>query len=403
MSQPTSRLQKFLSGRGMQKLRRDKLAMTALSVIVVYLLVALCVGLGALSLDSVTERVGPENLRGFGANTDGDRRINQSEFMITTVEQAASSKADPEQTMADYDMAGLRIEQGTPEEVLARVSTAFEALDEAAEYLTFDTPEAEAALVEMERATDELFSFPTGSAGTKRKLALLLGTDRQGRSILFRAIYSTKVAVQIGIVAALISVLIGTLLGAAAGYFGGWVDHAVVWLYSTFSSIPWIVLLMVLASAFRGVEVNGVQLSETLIPVYAAFCMSFWISPCRVIRGEVMKIKELEYVQAASAMGFGGARILLRHVIPNTAHLMFINFSLLFIGAIKAEVILSFLGLGVKNQPSWGVMINYASPEVLNGFYWQIGTATVFMLVLVYAFNILSDALQDAFDPKHVS
>jgi ABC-type dipeptide/oligopeptide/nickel transport system permease subunit len=81
---------------------------------------------------------------------------------------------------------------------------------------------------------------------------------------------------------------------------------------------------------------------------------------------------------------------------------MFINFSLLFIGAIKAEVILSFLGLGVKDEPSWGVMINHAKAEVLNGFFWQIGAATTFMLVLVLAFNVLSDALQDAFDPKHV-
>jgi peptide/nickel transport system permease protein len=154
----------------------------------------------------------------------------------------------------------------------------------------------------------------------------------------------------------------------------------------------------VLAAMFRGGSLDG-----TLIPVYAAFCMSFWISPCRVVRGEVMKIKELEYVQAASAIGFPSRRILLKHVVPNTAHLMFINFSLLFIGAIKAEVILSFLGLGVKNEPSWGVMINQAKAEVLNGFFWQIGAATFFMVVLVLAFNVLSDALQDAFDPKHVS
>ena len=98
----------------------------------------------------------------------------------------------------------------------------------------------------------------------------------------------------------------------------------------------------------------------------------------------------------------GRGKILIRHILPNTAHLMFINFSLLFIGAIKSEVILSFLGLGVKSGPSWGIMINQSKPEVINGFFWQIGAATVFMFGLVLAFNIVSDAMQDAFDPKHM-
>jgi peptide/nickel transport system permease protein len=131
-------------------------------------------------------------------------------------------------------------------------------------------------------------------------------------------------------------------------------------------------------------------------------CLTFWIGPCRVIRGETMKLKELEYVQAATAIGFGKPYILLKHIIPNTLHLGFINFSLLFIAAIKFEVVLSFLGLGVKVGPSWGRMIQESTQEVINGFFWQIGTATVFMFFLVLAFNIVSDALQDAFDPKAV-
>ena len=94
--------------------------------------------------------------------------------------------------------------------------------------------------------------------------------------------------------------------------------------------------------------------------------------------------------------------IMLKHVVPNTAHLMFINMSLLFIGAIKSEVILSFLGLGVKGQPSWGTMISQAKEDVSNYFFWEVGTASVLMFGLVLAFNIVSDALQDAFDPKHV-
>lgn len=397
MSERISGFKKFMSGRGMRKLRRDRMALVALTVIGLYLAVALSVAIGILSKEDVFDRVGADNVAGFWGKQDGELRLDHAQFRIERIERAAKSTKAVE-ALAEFDMGGSRAAPGTPEEVLGRVQSAWTALDAVSAYEELDSDPAVAPLfAELDRQVASLYSEPTGFGGFIKSMRMSLGTDRQGRSILFRALYSTKVAVQIGVVAALISVILGTLLGAAAGYFGGWVDHLVVWLYSTFSSIPWIVLLMVLASMFRGGSLDG-----TLIPVYAAFCMSFWISPCRVVRGEVMKLKELEYVQAASAIGYGRMRILIKHIIPNTAHLMFINFSLLFIGAIKAEVILSFLGLGVKNEPSWGVMINQAKAEVLNGFFWQIGAATAFMVVLVLAFNILSDALQDAFDPKHV-
>jgi ABC-type dipeptide/oligopeptide/nickel transport system permease subunit len=201
----------------------------------------------------------------------------------------------------------------------------------------------------------------------------------------------------VGLVVSLIAVSFGSLLGAAAGYFGGIADHLIIWLYSTFSSIPYLVLLVVLAFMFTGSKVEG-----TLIPLYVAFCLTYWIGPCRVTRGEALKLKALDYVQAANALGATKGRILMRHIVPNTAHLMFINLSLLFIGAIKGEVVLTFLGLGLKEGASWGIMINQSKSEVVSGFFWQIGSATFFMFVLVLAFNVLTDALQDAFDPKHV-
>lgn len=253
---------------------------------------------------------------------------------------------------------------------------------------------------------DELFPIPGGYNGMVYRLRLMFGTDRQGRSILIRALYSAKTAMQVGLVTAIVAVIFGSLLGAAGAFFGGWVDHAVIWLYSTFSSIPYLVLLSVIAfvvsSSDWTVPFTQTKVASTLLPLYAAFAMTFWIGPCRVIRGEAMKLKELEFVQAATAIGFSRGYILRRHIIPNTSHLMFINFSLLFIGAIKGEVILTFLGLGLKDGSSWGIMISQARPEVLNGFFWQIGAATLFMFILVLAFNILTDALQDAFDPKHV-
>lgn len=258
-------------------------------------------------------------------------------------------------------------------------------------------PMLAAKLGEIGPAIERIMPMPTGFDGVMYKVRVLLGTDAQGRSIFLRGLYSVKVAVQVGVVVAIVSVLIGALLGSAAAYFGGWVDLVVTWLYSSLSSLPQLVLLAVLAFMFLGTDWE-----RTLVPVYAALCLTFWIGPCRVIRGEVLKIKELEYAQAAKAIGFGRVYILLRHVLPNTAHLVFINFSLLFIGAVKSEVILTFLGLGIKEGSSWGLMISQSAPEVISGIFWQIGTATVLMLVLVLAFNVLSDSLQDAFDPRHV-
>ena len=142
---------------------------------------------------------------------------------------------------------------------------------------------------------------------------MLLGTDAQGRSIFLRAVYGIKVALQIGFVTALVSVGIGSLLGAAAAFFGSWVDHLVIWLYSTLSSIPSLVLLVVLVYWFSG---SWIEKELPLVPVYAAFCLTFWIGPCRVVRGETLRLKELEYVQAAKAMGFGRLYTLLWHVLP---------------------------------------------------------------------------------------
>jgi len=255
----------------------------------------------------------------------------------------------------------------------------------------------DAKLIEVEPILAELFPQPTGVEGVIYKFRLMLGTDQQGRSIMLRALYSAKIAIQVGLIVSFIAVLFGSIIGAAAGYFGGYIDHLVIWLYSTFSSIPYLVLLVVLAFMFTGSIFEG-----TLIPLYVAFCLTYWIGPCRVTRGEALKLKSLDYVQAAQALGASKSRILLKHIIPNTSHLMFINSSLLFIGAIKGEVVLTFLGLGLKEGASWGIMISQSKPEVVSGFFWQIGAATFFMFVLVLAFNILTDALQDAFDPKHV-
>lgn len=217
-----------------------------------------------------------------------------------------------------------------------------------------------------------------------------MGTDIFGRSVGVKVIKGTEVAMSVGFVVGLIAVLLGVTLGALAGYFGGWVDEFVVWLYSTVASIPNIMLLIALT----------LILGKGIMSVYIALGMTSWVELCRLIRGEVKRHKDREYVQAAAALGATHWRQLGRHILPNVLHIVIIRFSLIFQSAIKSEVILSYLGLGVQGTPSWGVMIDDAKVELTRGIWWQLAFATLAMFLIVLAFNILSDALRDALDPK---
>lgn len=237
------------------------------------------------------------------------------------------------------------------------------------------------------------YNMNTGKAYSSPTASYWFGTDTLGRDIMKRVMVSINVAFKIGLSTAIIACFIGLIMGGLAGYFGGWIDLVITWIYSVFSSIPYIVLVIMIAAIFRGY--GG------LTGLYVAFGLSFWIGPARMIRGEIMKLKELEYVEAAVAVGNHRLVILFKHILPNTLHLVFVYFSLLFIAAIKSEVILTFLGLGVEGMPSWGLMIKNAKTDIARGFWWQMIGASVALFILVYAFNIFTDALQDALDPKH--
>lgn len=216
------------------------------------------------------------------------------------------------------------------------------------------------------------------------------GTDIFGRSVLTKVIRGTQVAMSVGLATSLIAIPIGVILGALAGYFGGWVDDIITWLYTTFSSIPNIMLLISITMI----------LGKGLFAIYVALGATSWVTLCRLIRGEVMKHKEREYVQAATAIGGGHMRKLFLHILPNVSHIVIINTSLQFQIAIKSEVILSYLGLGVQGEPSWGTMIDDAKLELARGVWWQLAGATIAMFLVVLAFNLLGDALRDALDPK---
>lgn len=427
----------FFEKPGVRKFVRNKAGMGALAVIFLFVVTAALIALptGVLPMETVQARVGPGSLPGMGMASDADARIDIADFFLREVEKALET-GEPESALRALQFAERGLAPMSAEEAelaLEDAYAAFDLLDEALiefedaeiEVEDLQADEADAAAIEaavaavaerraafdaalgtLETEVQRLFPRPDGWSGFVYDLRLIAGTDRQGRSIAFRAIYSVKTAVQIGMVTALFSVIIGGILGGAAGFFGGIVDHAVVWLYSTLSSIPYIIWLVVIAFVFREstqrVPFTDKPIGQTLVPVYLAFGVTLWVGTCRVIRGEAMKIKSLDYIQSALSIGCGPVRILLRHVLPNVMYLVFINFSLAFVAAIKGEVILSYLGLGVQGQPSWGIMIRDSKDDVVLGVFWELGAATALMFVLVYAFNILSDALQDAFDPKHV-
>jgi len=229
---------------------------------------------------------------------------------------------------------------------------------------------------------------------------LWLGTDWAGRSVLVKTVMGAKVSLTVGLMANVIAVPLGTLLGAIAGYFGRRVDDMIVWLYTTLSSIPGIILLIAMKYAFQDVSVAGLDLTG-IHGIYIALGVISWVGMCRLVRAEVMKIRELDYVTAARAVGVRRGAILLRHVVPNVLHLAIIQFSLGFVGAVSAEVILSYLGIGVAvGTPSWGTMINAARMDLMVGRWWELTAAVVAMFVLVLALSIFGDRLRDALDPK---
>jgi ABC-type dipeptide/oligopeptide/nickel transport system permease subunit len=228
---------------------------------------------------------------------------------------------------------------------------------------------------------------------------VLFGTDIQGRSVFWRTLYGTRVALIITIVAGMLSMSIGIVTGVIAGYFGGWIDSLIVWLFTTLSSVPWILLVIAIAYSLQTHETLNDYFGGLPI-VILSLGLTDWVMLCRLLRGEVLKHRQRDYVTAARAAGAGHARILIRHIFPNVFHLVIITFSLDAVAYVQAEVALTFLGLGITSKPSWGRMIDDAKLELLRGVWWQLTAATAAIFILCLALNILGDALRDALDPR---
>ena len=182
------------------------------------------------------------------------------------------------------------------------------------------------------------------------------------------------------------------MLGALAGWFGGAVDDLANWFYSVFTSVPTILLVLAIAAVLG---------QRSLTNVVVILGLTTWTGVFRLVRAEYLKHKTREYVRAADAIGASAWRRIAVHVFPNISHVVLVQFSLLVVGCIKSEVILSFLGFGVPvDGVSWGTMLTEAQNDLLTGKWWQLASATAAMAVFITALSLLTDALRDALDPR---
>jgi peptide/nickel transport system permease protein len=239
----------------------------------------------------------------------------------------------------------------------------------------------------------------------------VLGTDKVGQDVFYLALKSVRTSLVIGTVTTLVLLPLGIALGTMAGYFRGWVDDVIQYVYTTLNSIPGVLLI---AASVLMMQVyidlhpetfpTAVQRADLrLLFLCAILGLTSWTGLARLLRGETLKLSQLEYIQAAHAFGVRDTRILARHILPNVSHIVIISMVMDFSGLVLAEAVLSYVGVGVDpSTNSFGTMINAARLEMSRDpvVWWALATAFTFMFALVLAANLFADAVRDGFDPR---
>ena len=324
-----------------RRFRRDRTGMWALSVVLAYALLLACTGSGLLARHWQDEVAVPDAPPAFlGAATTDDAGI-------APPASVAASAAGPD--ISDVDPLAPRYREWN------------------------------------ERAArDHAHAKPLAAT-------LPFGGDRLGRDVLAKTLKGTQISVSVGVLAAIVATLIGASLGALAGFFGGPVGDVVEWLYNVLTAVPEILLFFAFAAVFgRGIS--------TLVLIMG---LTGWTGQYRQVRAEFIKHARRDYVRAAEAIGASAGARMFRHILPNVSHVILVRMSLLVVGFVKAEVILSYLSLGVAtDQVSWGTMLAESQSELALGHWWQLAAATLAMAVFVTAFSLMADAWRDALDPK---
>ena len=239
----------------------------------------------------------------------------------------------------------------------------------------------------------------------------VFGTDKVGQDVLYQVLKSVRTGLIIGLVTTLVMLPMAVLLGIVAGYFRSWIDDVIQYIYTVLNSIPGVLLIAAAVLMMQVVIDTHPQWFSTaaeradlrLLALCFILGITSWTGLCRLLRGETLKLRELEYIQAAQAFGVSSWRIIVRHILPNLMHIVIIALVMDFSGLVLAEAVLSYVGIGVDpTMISFGTMINSARLELGREpvVWWSLAAAFAFMLALVLAANIFADAVRDAFDPR---
>ncbi len=239
----------------------------------------------------------------------------------------------------------------------------------------------------------------------------VFGTDKVGQDVLYQVLKSVRTGLIIGLVTTLVMLPVAVLLGIVAGYFRGWVDDVIQYIYTVLSSIPGVLLIAAAVLMMQVVIDTHPQWFATaaeradlrLLALCFILGITSWTGLCRLLRGETLKLRELEYIQAAQAFGVSNWRIIVRHILPNLMHIVIIALVMDFSGLVLAEAVLSYVGIGVDpTMISFGTMINSARMELGREpvVWWSLAAAFTTMFILVLAANLFADAVRDAFDPR---
>ncbi len=246
------------------------------------------------------------------------------------------------------------------------------------------------------------------------KFYAIFGTDKVGQDMFYASLKSIRTGVVIGTLTTLFMLPFAIFFGTLAGYFGGWVDDIIQYVYTTLSSIPGVLLItaaILSLQVFIGSHLYlfpdlATRADARLFILCAILGITSWTDLCRLIRGETLKLREIDFVQAAKVMGVSNGRIITRHIVRNVQHIILITLVLDFSMLVLAEAVLSYVGVGVDpSTMSWGNMINSARMELAREpvVWWPLAAAFAFMFILVLSANLFSDAVRDAFDPKRSS
>lgn len=352
-----------------RRLRRDRLAMTSLAVVALFLGTLLLSATGLVARDwdaEIAVNYAPPTF--MGAQSAEERGV---QGMHAAEEATPDNPRDP---LGDI-IRKLRMERGGN---------------------TGATPPNDYGIVDpLSGEIAEILAVQgmgTKAAAGERLATLPLGADKWGHDIIQKTIKGSETSIVVGLTAALLATLLGTLFGAMAGYYGTWVDDFFNWFYSVFTSIPYLLLILSVAAVLQ---------HKGVLTIVLILGLTGWTGVFRLIRAEYIKHKGREYVMAADAIGASDLRKMFLHIFPNISHVPLVQLSILTVGFIKSEVILSFLGFGVPvGVASWGSMLNEAQNELILGKWWQLVAASLAMAVLVTAFSLFTDALRDALDPK---